>query len=390
MFNKGSLLKVIFGGMIGLVAATGVIYISFVKPWAPSDLSIGITANNTAFTYDNCAPIVQFFDRSTNEDDFRVYRRNLGASAFTVIQIVPPNPGKGKQISIADSPLPMGTYEYKVSAYNQYGESFSDIKQVNVNFPDCAKIPPISTAATPLNPIIVNLGILNDCSVRISYRDNSTNEQGFRIYRAFQPEGKIYWDDQVVVANLGPHAGIPGTYTDNTKLPEGIYHYRMSAYNQNGQSFSNFSEIEVPVICKPSVLALPTSPIASTKTSTPLTLPTLNKLSTEACTWEATTNLFLRKGPGVGVYDKLASVEAGKGFPIIGQSEDGKFWAVEVKPDTTGYITKSETYSKTNGDCSNVPTLKDPPPPVIEATPTKKSGGNPVASTPCPVGAVCP
>jgi len=117
----------------------------------------------------------------------------------------------------------------------------------------------------------------------------------------------------------------------------------------------------------------------------------MQKQSVEACVWQAATNVFLRKGPDVAVYDRLVDVEAGKGFPIIGQSEDGKFWAVEVEPGVTGYITKSEKYSRTNGDCSNVPTLKDPPPPEINAAPTKKPGGtNTNPATPCPVGAVCP
>jgi hypothetical protein len=117
------------------------------------------------------------------------------------------------------------------------------------------------------------------------------------------------------------------------------------------------------------------------------------------CNWQAAENVFLRKGPDVGIYDRLIDVKSGATLPIVGQSEDGKFWAVEVSPGVIGYITKAEQFSRTNGDCSSVPTLKDPPPPVIEAAPTKKprdnSGNNngnpsPAPATPCPVGAVCP
>jgi hypothetical protein len=389
MFNKGFLFKVIFG-LIGIAAATGVIYILYIKPFAPTDLFM-TTATTTGFTYDNCAPIVHFYDRSVNEDDFRVYRRNLATSAFAMIQILPPQPGQGKEVIAVDAPLPLGTYEYKVSAYNQYGESFSDIKQVTVDYPDCAKLPPISTVALPMNPIIVSISVVNDCNVLISYRDNSTNELGIRIYRAIKPEGKYFWENEAVIANFGPHAGIPGTYIDKTNLPEGLYHYRLNAYNASGQSFSNFSEITVNTVCNSALHALPT------QISAPLLMPTVQKLSTNSCTWQSKANVFLRKGPNVGVYDRLVSVEAGQGFPIVGQSEDGQFWAVEVSPGVAGYITKSENYSITNGDCSNVPTLKDPPPPVIEATPTKKPAGDnnggdnsPVPATSCPVGAVCP
>jgi hypothetical protein len=107
--------------------------------------------------------------------------------------------------------------------------------------------------------------------------------------------------------------------------------------------------------------------------------------------WEAATNVYLRKGPNVAVFDRLVYEAAGQNYPIVGQSQDGQFWAVEVGPGVVGYITKSTEYSLTNGDCSTVPTLKDPVPPVAVPTPTLASGdNNNGAATPCPVGAVCP
>jgi hypothetical protein len=380
MFNKGFLFKVIFG-LFGFAAVTGVIYMAFVKPFAPTYLNITIGSGSAL---DPCTPIIQFRDNSQNEYDFRIYRRNLGTLAFSLIQILPASPGKGTQLSYSDSPLPSGSYEYKVGAYNQFGESYTDVTPFTVvDSTTCAKIPSKDPSTLPMNPIIVSLSIINDCNVRISYRDNSTNEQGFKIVRSTANSGLI------IVANLGPHAGIPATYDDKTNLPPGKYYYFINVYNQSGNSDSNVSAIEVTSVCNPTLKPGPTVDA--------LVVPTAQKLSTNSCIWQSKANVFLRKGPNVGTYDRLVSVETGQSFPIIGQSEDGKFWAVEVSPGVAGYITKSENYSLTNGDCSNVPTLKDPPPPVIEMTPTKKPAGdnnggdnNPVPATPCPVGAVCP
>ena len=245
----------------------------------------------------------------------------------------------------------------------------------------CAQVVYQDPAKLPMNPIIVSLSIINDCSVRISYRDNSTNELGLKILR-----DEPYRDPTfILVKTLGPHAGIPGTYDDNTKLPPGTYGYRIIAYNQYGEAGSNFPTIDVTSACNPAMHALPTVDA--------LVFPTAQKLSAETCNWTAVENAFLRKGPDVGLYDRRVSVEAGQSFPIVGQSEDEQFWAVQTGPGV-GYITKSETYSRTDGDCSSVPTVKDPPPPVIHVAPTKKPGdgttGDSTTATPCPVGYVCP
>jgi hypothetical protein len=142
-------------------------------------------------------------------------------------------------------------------------------------------------------------------------------------------------------------------------------------------------DIEVTKVCNPVMKFMPTVDV--------LDFPTPQKLSAETCNWVAAVNVYLRKGPDAAVYDRLVLVSAGQGFPIVGQSQDGLYWAVQVGPGVVGYITKSETYSLTNGDCSIVPPLKDPVPPVVAPTPTNNSGGKHKAtSTPCPVGAVCP
>jgi hypothetical protein len=110
----------------------------------------------------------------------------------------------------------------------------------------------------------------------------------------------------------------------------------------------------------------------------PLLLPLAEASSTatpEACIWEAMLNVYFRKGPDVGLYDKLDAVEKGTTLPIVGQSEDGAFWVVQIQPDLNGYVTKSDKYSHTTGDCSKVLTLKDPEPPVIVPAPQNQPDG---------------
>ena len=396
MLIKGSVFKLILGGIftLGLTAvAAGVVYMLYIKPYAPTILNIKMDP-----TAGSCEPGFTFRDNSQNEDEFRVYRRDPGAGQqFNRLQILTPIPGKGTEVSFTDLPLPPGTYTYQVSAYNGFGESGSNLVPIVVPASDLPMCDPklyIDPTKLPLNPIIVSLSIINDCSVRISYHDNSTNEQGLKIFR-----DEPYRDPTfILVKTLGPHAGIPGTYDDKTRLPPGTYGYRMVAFNQYGDSGSNFPTIDVTSVCNPAMKFAPTVDALAIPTAKKLSLvvPTAQNLPSETCNWEAAANVFLRKGPDVVVFDRLVDVKTGKGFPIIGQSEDGQFWVVEVGPGVVGYITKAEKYSRTNGDCSSVPTLKDPPPPVIQAAPTKKRGGNnngnptPVPGTPCPVGAVCP
>jgi hypothetical protein len=371
MLIKGSVFKLILGGLfiLGLsAAAAGVIYFGFIKPYAPTILNV--TVDNIA---GSCEPVITWQDNSQNEDGFRLYRWNPPTTTATLINIFAVSPGKGMQYSFTDSPLRVGTYFYKISSFNKLGESYSNITSVAVtNIYDCANVPIIDPATLPMTPIIVKLSIINVCSVRISFNDNSTNEQGFKIYR--------FDNGFTLIKTLGPHTGIPDTYDDNTKLPVGTYMYRILAYNQNGESASSGGVIDVTSVCNPAMLSMPTVDV--------LDFPTPQKLSGGTCNWVAAVNVYLRKGPDAAVFDRLVYVAAGQGFPIVGQSQDGLYWAVQVGPGVVGYITKSETYSLTNGDCSIVPPLKDPVPPVVASTPTVKSGGN--KTKPCPVGAVCP
>jgi hypothetical protein len=258
-----------------------------------------------------------------------------------------------------------------VTAYNRYGESYSGPQAVNVLASVLLMCDPglyIDPTKLPMNPLIVNLSIINACSIRITYHDNSTNELGFKIYR--------YNNGFTLINTLGPHTGIAATYDDTTKLPVGTYGYRIAAFNQYGELTSNFKQIEVTSVCNPSMQALPTVDA--------LVIPTAQKQSLEVCTWQAASDVFLRKGPDVALFDRLIDMQSGMTLPIVGQSEDGKFWAVEVSPGVIGYITKSPNYSLTSGDCSNVPILTDPAPPVIQPGPTRKPGTNPIHPTPTP------
>jgi hypothetical protein len=88
----------------------------------------------------------------------------------------------------------------------------------------------------------------------------------------------------------------------------------------------------------------------------------------QACTWTAAVNVFVREGPGASIYPELTAVEAGKTFPVVGQSQDQQFWAIEVQPGSIGYVPKAERFGGVTGDC-DLPLLPDPATPVPTAVP---------------------
>jgi hypothetical protein len=306
----------------------------------------------------NCGIRIFWADNELNEDGVYFYRRVVGEANFTAIDARPPHAGVPG--SFDDDNLPMGTYEYKVSVFNEYHETFSNVSaQMTIDNDVCGDEP---IAIKPLNPVITALERVkgDSCTVRIYFNDNSEDEDGIRIYRS-------EWNDpDVLLAELPPNNGPTGSY-DDTNIPPGHYTYQVSVFNENGESFSTISdEIELTeAACGlDNIVVLATNPILSAA-STPVA-------QVQACVWKAAVNVFLRKGPDVAAFDRLADVEAGKSFPVIGQSEDGQFWAVEIEPGVVGYISKSEKFSIVDGSCNEVQMLTDPEPPVIEPVATKK------------------
>lgn len=372
LFLKWFLGVLLVGGVIAVaVKYANPLTVIFYPSKAPMIIGVDV--------FQNCNVDIGYTDNTTDELGVRLYRRDNGQGNFNIVRVEGPHNGKADDIF--DTDLPPGTYEYRVSVYNaNYGELVSNTSEPATTSPDCANTP---LTIKPINPVIVSVDVVNKCRPQVTYNDNSLDEDGIRIYRS-----ELGVSAEVAIANLPPHTGLQATYNEANFLSASTYEYRVSAYNAKGESFSDPYDVKITdancnLLLAPNAL---------------LPLPDYNPTPSspkKACTWTPVVNVFLRKGPDVGVFHRLVDVEVGKSFPIIGQSEDGQFWAVGVEPGVAGYVTKSEIYSRTSGDCSNVPTLKDPPPPpVIEPAPTKKpdSGGNsdPASATQCPVGAVCP
>jgi hypothetical protein len=199
------------------------------------------------------------------------------------------------------------------------------------------------------------------------FRPDTSNDTALRAYLNWTTTRPVNQEEYRATIHLTPDF-MEGA-ADNLQL-----FWRAYAFGRDGRQIALFrgNEITVRYVCRPRYEILPSAtPVQQHLETAPSETP-----MPQACIWEAAVNVFLRKGPDVGIFDKLDSVVKGKTLPIIGQSQDGQFWAVQVSPKLTGYVTKADAYSLTSGDCSNVPTLKDPEPPEIKIPPTKKPGSN--------------
>ncbi|MBI3170813.1 MAG: hypothetical protein HYZ22_20215 [Chloroflexi bacterium] len=299
-----------------------------------------------------CGTQLWWYDNEKNEDNVFFYRRVVGVTDFVPFKVTGPHAGGPG--SFGEANLPPGTYEYKVSVVSELGEAFSNVSlPITIDSDVCSDN---TIPNKPLNPVIISLErfVDNTCAIRVKYQDNSLNEDGIRIYRESSENGF----NEIMIAEL-PSSDAPTGYYDDLNLPPAIYRYRVSVFNQDGESFSQHSE-EFPIqdedcnVFDPPVIQLPTVG--------PVNLPSD---ASQACIWTSTLNVFIRKGPSSTLYSDITAVVAGTSLPIVGQSEDGQFWVVEVQPSVLGYVPKAEKFGSTTGDC-NPPTLQDREPPITE------------------------
>jgi hypothetical protein len=117
------------------------------KPWAPvlvdwfdfvfSDPDKPAAPGIPATALEGCKPRIWISDNSNNEEGFRVFRRDPGMVDFHEIAVEAAY--AGPVFTFEDQPQGLfGTYEYQVSAFNQAGESFSNISEpVVIDSPNC-------------------------------------------------------------------------------------------------------------------------------------------------------------------------------------------------------------------------------------------------------------
>ncbi|MBI3961851.1 MAG: fibronectin type III domain-containing protein, partial [Deinococcus sp.] len=158
-------------------------------------------------------------DNASDEGGFKLERRTDAASGWVQMGTV-----GGNVTSYQDTGLVAGTtYFYRVRAYNAQGDStYSNEAQAATPSPGTPPLPPSRLTATGVSRTRINL----------SWRDNSTDEGGFRIERISRTTGA--W---IQVATVGANVS---SYRHTRLRPNTTYYYRVLAYNANGDSaYSN-------------------------------------------------------------------------------------------------------------------------------------------------------
>jgi hypothetical protein len=173
-------------------------------PDAPAGLQRVAVTNSTV--------TLSWQDRSNNELGFIVYRQQ--ASAW-----LPMDTAAVNQQTIEVGPLQSGTtYRFRVTAYNEDGESApSGEVEARTTEPQMPN-PPTDIGATTISSTIV----------QVTWTDRGTQDS-FLIQRR---ETATAW------AGVGATADNIEEYYDSTCLPQTHYLFRVGAKNQNGTSWS--------------------------------------------------------------------------------------------------------------------------------------------------------
>lgn len=171
-------------------------------PDAPSDLEAeGISSTSIKLTWE---------DNSEDEIGFKVERRTSGG-AFTQIGVA------GEDITTyTNSGLKSNTkYYYRVRAYNSIGNSAYTSEVA------------VETGVTPKAPTNLKAEVISSSKIKLSWEDNSKNEDGFKIER--RTSGGSYSQIEKVDENTT-------SYTDTGLSSTKRYYYRVRAFTDSSNS----------------------------------------------------------------------------------------------------------------------------------------------------------
>lgn len=194
-------------------------------PNAPSNLTA--TANSSTQVE------LSWQDNSSNEKRFYLYRKSvsnstlsgsLANSDYSQIGYV----GANSNGAYDTGANPETTYWYKVTAWNDSGES---------GFSNEASTTTPAGQAAPAAPSNLTTTVIGYSQVNLAWQDNSDNEDGFKVFRT--SGGTTYYE----ITDIGVNRT---SYSDASVSSGSAYWYYITAYNSAGSASSSSVSATIP------------------------------------------------------------------------------------------------------------------------------------------------
>ncbi len=169
---------------------------------------------------DSRAAVLSWDDNSVDETGFNIERRDAEHPDWEQVGSSLENEATYRDVEV----YPTWTYEYRVNAYNESGDSdYSNV--VEATIPDGPPREPGNLTAVPLS---------HD-RIQLAWRDRSVNEDGFIVERRLAGEEQF----TIVTVDVPPDADV---YIDTDLEAETTYQYRMKAYSDT-QGESDYTDV---------------------------------------------------------------------------------------------------------------------------------------------------
>lgn len=172
-------------------------------PYPPSDLAgVAVSSSEVALTWK---------DNSSDEIGFYIYRKTT--DNYSRIATMEANATSYNNTGLS----PETSYSYKVTAYNEGGESESS-NEITITI--------IREKMPPSAPFDLVATAVSSTQIDLTWKETSENEKGFYVYRK-------YANDFRKIAVLDSDTT---SYSDSSLDPETTYWYEVTAYNDDGES----------------------------------------------------------------------------------------------------------------------------------------------------------